>query len=114
MSRHFSIVLLAAGGWMRKHQSAYLSGRHIQCRTTEFSILGKGLTVCISHLVRVLTPTSASFTLVLSVNVDFYNYSPQGQTMNLREGSIFYSLEKNGLISFSDYILLLTMLSSKW
>jgi len=32
--------------------------------------------------------------------------------MNLREGSIFYSLEKNGLISFSDYILLLTMLST--
>ena len=91
-----------------------VSGRHIQCRTTEFSILGKGLTVCSSHLVRVLMPMSAGSTLVLSVNVDFYNYSPQGQTMNLREGSIFYSLEKNGLISFSDYILLLTMLSSKW
>ncbi|XP_067928469.1 calcium uptake protein 1, mitochondrial-like isoform X2 [Watersipora subatra] len=32
--------------------------------------------------------------------------------IELREGSIFYHLEKHGLISFSDYILLLTLLST--
>jgi hypothetical protein len=54
----------------------------------------------------------SEITTILKYSTFFNESKMQNLEMHLPEDSVFYHLGQNGLISFSDYLFLLTLLSS--